>query len=123
MLKKDRQVWKVVTGRDTRFVLDDDLKALENEEQIKSKEVLIMTGQLGNFTGDQLRSLGLAQLTAETRSDVEELYGMSPKSVFESHEISADPLPILIRSQCAVNMLKPESAIGEVKATSHAGRT
>src|SRR5262245_25787699 len=73
MLDKRRQVWKVVTGRDTRYVLDDDLRKLENEQEIKSKDVLIMPGQLGNFTGDQLRTMGLAQLTAESRAEVAEL--------------------------------------------------
>jgi membrane-bound serine protease (ClpP class) len=122
MLDKKYQVWKVVTARDTRFVLDDDLQKLETEEQIKNKEVLIMPGQLGNFSGDQLRQMGLAQLTAESRAEVAELYGMPPKSAVDTVESDVDWRPVLIRIEGTVNLLMHEYVVRHVKEAREDGR-
>jgi membrane-bound serine protease (ClpP class) len=122
MLDKKYQVWRVVTGRDTRYVLDEDLRRLENEEQIKSKDILVVSGQFGNFTGDQLRSIGLAQLTAETRNEVAELYGMSAKSVFEDPAGGGDWRPVLIKIEGRVDLLMHEYVIRHVKEARERGR-
>ena len=115
MLDKKYQVWKVVTARDTRYVLDEDLKKLDAEEQIRSREVLIMAGQWGNFTGLQLRQLGLAQLNAETRSQVAELYGMPAKSAIESAQTEVEWKPVLIRIQDEISPLLREYVERHVK--------
>jgi membrane-bound serine protease (ClpP class) len=122
MLEKRYQVWKVVTARDTRYVLDEDLGKLEADEQIRNKEVLIMPGQLGNFTGDELRQMGLAQLTAETRAEVAELYGMPLKSAVEADEAVADWNPVLIRIEGTVNLLMHEYVIRHIKEARDEGR-
>jgi membrane-bound serine protease (ClpP class) len=122
MLDKKYQVWKVVTARDTLYVLDDELRKLENEEQIKSKEVLIETGQLGNFTGDQLRQLGMAKLTAESRSEVAEWYGMSAKTAIETEQIAVEWRPVLIKIDGEIDSLLKEYVVRHVNEEREAGR-
>jgi membrane-bound serine protease (ClpP class) len=122
MLDKKYQVWKVVTARDTRYVLDDELKKLESEEQIKSKEVLIETGQLGNFTGDQLRQLGAAQLTAETRNEVAELYGMPAKAAIETAQTGVEWRPVVIKIDREIDSLLKEYVMRHVNEEREAGR-
>ncbi len=122
MLDKKHEVWKVVTARDTRYVLDEELKKLETEEQIKTKEVLIPAGQLGNFTGDQLRQLGMAKLIAESRGDVAELYGMPAKSAIESVQTGMEWRPVLIRIEGFVNLLLKEYVIRHVNEARENGR-
>lgn len=122
MLDKKYQVWKVVTARDTQYVLDEDLKKLENEEQIKSKEVLIEVGQLGNFTGAELRQLGMARVTAENRNEVAELYGMSPKSAIETAQTGVEWRPVLIKIEGEIDLLLHEYVIRHVKEAREEGR-
>jgi membrane-bound serine protease (ClpP class) len=122
MLDKKYQVWKVVTAGGTRYVLDEELKKLENEEQIKSKEVLIETGQLGNFTGAQLRELGMAQVNAETRNEVAELYGMPAKSAIETAQTGVEWRPVLIRIEGFIGPLVKEYVIRHVNEQRESGR-
>ncbi len=124
MLDKKYRVWKVVTARDTRFVLDEDLKKLEETEQIRSKEVLIEAGQLGNFTGDQLRTqLNMAQLTAETRAEVAELYKLPAKVAIEDARVGVDWKPVrIVINDNPITVLTKEYVIRHVKESKERGR-
>jgi membrane-bound serine protease (ClpP class) len=122
MLKKELRVWKVVTARDTRYVLDEDLKKLEETEQIRSKDVLIEAGQLGNFTGEQLRQMGLAQLTADTRPEVAELYKLPAKVAVEDARFGVDWKPVRIRVTGEITLLTKEYVVRHIKESMERGK-
>jgi len=123
MLDRKHRVYKVTTARpDTRYVLDEELKALERDEQIVSKEVLIEAGQLGNFNGDQLRQIGLVAVTAESRGEVAELFGLSAKAAIEDVQVGVEWQPVQIRIADFISVLTKEYVLRHVQRELERGR-
>jgi membrane-bound serine protease (ClpP class) len=123
MLDRRHRVYKVTTARpDMRYVLEEELKALERDEQIVSKEVLIEAGQLGNFNGDQLRQIGLVAVTAESRGQVAELFGLPAKAAIEDVQVGVEWKPVQIRIDDFISVLTKEYVLRHVKQELDRGR-
>ncbi len=123
MLDRKYRVYKVTTARpDTRYVLEEELKALERDEQIVSKEVLIEAGQLGNFNGDQLRQIGMVAVTAESRGEVAKLFGLPAKAAIEDVQVGVEWQPVQIRITDFISVLTKEYVLRHVKHELDRGR-
>jgi membrane-bound serine protease (ClpP class) len=122
MLVKDYRVWKVQTAKGTRYVLDEELKKVESEEAVRSKEVLIDKGQLPSFTGEQLREIGLARLIAASRAAVAEAYGLPPKTALEPARGDGQIKAVHIRISGMIDPLLDEYVRRHVKAAREEGK-
>ena len=108
MLDPELQVWEVETARGRRYVDKQGLDELERKKEAISSQILIESGQLGNFSGENLRSMGFAKLVASTRIDVATAYHLSPKTALAEARTGVRWRAVRIRAEGTVTPLMTE---------------
>ena len=82
MFDRDVQLWKARTRQQEQIVYYDKRKEAELKGLLGPEEVkFVQAGQLGLYTADQARNLGLGQSVAETRQELAETYNLSASSI------------------------------------------
>jgi membrane-bound ClpP family serine protease len=78
MLDKSRQVLKVKTEVDVRFVVPSQLPEITKQHRILSQETIKRPGEAWQFTGIEGRDWGIVKFLAEDRHDVIRQMQLSP---------------------------------------------
>ena len=82
MLDRDLKVLKVTTPTGTRYVLSDDLPALQEEVAVQAIDTMVPAGDLGRFTGLDLRlQHGFVSHVASERRELAEKLGIKMSSL------------------------------------------
>jgi membrane-bound ClpP family serine protease len=94
MLDPRREVLKVATEDEVKFVLREDLDELEREHTIASQETIIPAGAMGLFSGREGREYGFVKLLASDRGALARGLALSPDAVIEDQALVGDWRPV-----------------------------
>ncbi len=81
MLDKSRQVLKVKTELDVQFATPDELRDIEKNHRILSKDVIKPANEAWQITGAEARDWGIVKLLADDRRDVIRQMQLSPEII------------------------------------------
>ena len=104
MLDKELTVHQVQTLEGVRYVLDDDLEELKQQTTVSSTQSLIPPGDMGRFTGRELRlKYGFASHLASDRKELAAALNIPARDIEQDPSLGGKWLPVRIDVNGPIN--------------------
>ena len=104
MLDRRLHVIQVETAGGTHYVLEHELEELKQTTVVKSVETIIQAGELGQFTGRELRlKYGFVSRLASNRIELAQVLELPPSSMEQDPSLGGNWRPIQVELKGLVN--------------------